>query len=103
MRALKGTRGGSSSLVAGPWTLPTKNEDGSAIGTITDQTVYYDTVSRMGTGVAYASSVAVGNGSSLTKTITGLAAATTYYYATTVTVGGVESNLGMEASGISSP
>lgn len=98
-----GGGGGTSTMTAGPWALPTFMEDGSAIGTITNQTVYYDTVSRMGTGIAYANSVSVGDGVTLSKVLTGLSAATTYYYATTVTVGGVESNLSGEVSGVSVP
>lgn len=93
---------GASTMTAGPWILPTTMADGSAIGTITGQTVYYDTVSRMGTGVAYAYSQSVGDGVSLTKILTGLAALTIYYYAVTVIVNGVESDYGMESSGVSS-
>lgn len=94
---------GASTMTAGPWVLPTFNEDGSAIGTITGQTIYYDLISRMGTGAAYANSIAVGDGVTLSKVLTGLQANSTYYYATTVTVAGVESNLSGEQSGISVP
>lgn len=83
------------------WILPTKMADGSAIGTITGQTIYYDTVSRMGTTTPYSTSVPVGNGVSTSLVIPGLAAGT-YYYALTVTVGGIESDYGMEASAIAS-
>jgi hypothetical protein len=97
-----GTLGlGSASMTAGPWVLPTTNADGSAIGTITGQTIYFDTVSRMGSGVAYAYSTPVGDGTSLSKVLTGLAASTVYYYALTVTVAGVESDLGIENYGTS--
>lgn len=95
--------GGGSSLTVGPWVLPTLYEDGSAIGTITDQKIYYDTISRMGSGTNYTNSVSVGNGSSLTFVVTGLVATTLYYYAMTTIVGGVESNLGPEYSGVSVP
>jgi hypothetical protein len=78
--------------------LPTHDADGSAIGVIDNTTIYYDTVSREGTGVAYAYSTSVGDGTSTSKVVTGLQSATTYYFATTVTVGGVESNLSTETS-----
>ncbi len=78
------------------------DEDGSAIGTVTDHTIYYDTVSRQGTGEAYANSVSVGDGTTTTKVITGLLANTTYYIAVATVVSGVESNLSNEVSATTS-
>lgn len=92
-----------STMTASWNALPTFNEDGSAIGTITNQRVYYGRFSCMGTANAYETSVDVGSTSALSKLLTGLQAATTYYYATTVTVAGVESNLSTEQSGVSVP
>ena len=82
------------------WKLPALMEDGAAIGTITGQTVYYDIPSRVGTGVDYANSVPVGSGSLEAFTIPGLVIGETYHFALTVTVGGVESNLSLEGSGV---
>ncbi len=93
----------SGSTLTATWTLPTLNEDGSAIGTITNQTIYYDTVSRMGTGENYANSIFVGSGIATTALISSLVASTTYYYTVTVTVSGIESNFGTEQSGVSAP
>lgn len=98
LRNTGGSVAGSASLTI-TWTLPTTDTQGAVIGTITAQTVYYDTVSRMGTGAAYANSRAVGDGVSTSKVITNLAPATTYYFAITTTVSGVESEPGVEVSG----
>lgn len=100
MALLGASAGQSSGSLSVSWLLPALNEDGTAIGVITGQTLYYDTVSRMGTGVAYANSIPVGDGSSTSRTLTGLSSGTTYYFATTVSVGGVESNYSMESSGV---
>lgn len=81
------------------WDLPTTRADGTAIGTITGQTVYYDTVSRSGTIGAYAYSMGVGDGTSTSKVITGLTSATTYYFAVNATSAAGESSYSIEVSG----
>ncbi len=91
-------RGGS--LLA-TWELPTLMSDGSPIGTITGINVYFDPIPRMGTGIDYADSRVVSNPAALSALLTGLTPATTYYYAVTVTVAGVESDYGIEQSGVS--
>ncbi len=101
--AITNNVGAGASTMTATWALPTLMTDGTALGTITDQTVYYDTIPRMGTTTAYANSLAVGSGAAISKLLTGLAAATTYYYALTATVAGVESDYGIEQSGISAP
>ena len=95
---------GAFSAIAGAtllatWQLPTLMEDGTAIGAITAVKVYYDIVSRMGTGVDYAFSQGAG-AAATSLPLTGLVAGTTYYYAVTVTVGGVEGNYSNEYSGV---
>lgn len=67
------------------WVQPTKNADGTAIGAITEQTVYYDATPRMGTGTSYANSAAVGSGSLTSKRIRRLVHGRTYCFAVTVT------------------
>ena len=92
--------GGTSTLTVGPWILPTKASDGSAIGTISDQRVYFDNSSRMGTGVNYSYAQNVGNGTSLSKVVTGLKSGLTYYFAVVTIVGGIESDYSAETSAV---
>lgn len=94
---------GTKTLTVGPWVLPTKNADGTAIGTITNQTIYYDTVSRMGTDVPYTYSTLVGDGTTLTKVISNLLANTTYYVAMTVSTASGESDYSAEAFATTAP
>lgn len=94
--------GGGVGALAITWELPTFNEDGTPIGTITAQTAHFDTVSRMGSGVDYAFSQAVGDGTSTSTSIVGLTPGVDYFWAMTVTAGGVESNYGIESSGTAS-
>ncbi len=91
---------GNATLATVSWVIPTTKVDGSAIGTISAQTIHYDTVSRMGTGVDYAYSLDVGSISATTKTITNLTSGQTYYYATSVSIGGVRGEYGVEHSGV---
>lgn len=100
---VKGSRTAGKSAPVSWVNLPTRNADGSAIGAIGDQKVYWDTISRMGTGVAYANSATVGDGTSLSKIITGLAANTPYYFATSTVVSGVESELSPEVTVTTAP
>lgn len=60
------------------WVATTIDAQGNAVS-ITDATVYYDTTSRS-PGLGYAHSASVG-GATASKVITGLLAATTYYFA----------------------
>lgn len=103
-RFVKGSRGApvGSATMGVAWTAPTEDTDGSAIGTITDYQVCYDTVSRQGTGVAYATCTAIGSAST-SHTITGLLAATLYYIAVRASVGGVLSNYSNEQSATTNP
>ncbi len=73
------------------WSLP--------VGSIDSQTVYYDTVSRMGTENPYAYFVTVPSAVVTSKVLTGLFPGT-YYWALTSTEAGVESDLGLESSGV---
>ena len=93
---------GTKSLTVS-WNMPQFNADGSAIGTITNQTVDYDTVSRIGTGVPYANTVAVGDGVSTSKVVTGLFASTLYYFSVRSLVGGIWSDSGNETSATTAP
>lgn len=97
-----GSAVGSSSLTVS-WVLPLTNADGSALGTMTDQTVFYDTVPRMGTGVAYANSTSVGSSSATSKVISGLFSGTTYYFAVAAVISGVRSDYSIETSGTVAP
>jgi hypothetical protein len=85
------------------WQLPTTDADNTSIGTITDQQVCYDTVTRQGTTTAYGTCVSVGSASALTYQLTGLTANTLYYVATKVIVSGVASNPGNEVSATTAP
>jgi hypothetical protein len=83
--------------------IPTTDADNTAIGTITDQQVCYDTTSRMGTPADYGTCVSVGSASALTYQLTGLAANTTYYIATKVVVSGTVSGASVEVSATTDP
>jgi hypothetical protein len=94
---------GANKTLTLSWSLPTTYADGTAIGVITGQNVYYDTTQRQGVPSAYANSVSVGDGTSTSYQIACLAASTTYYVSHTVIVGGVESNYAVEESATTAP
>jgi hypothetical protein len=87
---------GASSITV-TWQLPTLDATGAPIGTITGQTVYYDTVSRGPLG-GYASSSAVGDGTSTSKVITSLSSGVVYYFAVTATTAVGEGSYSAEVS-----
>lgn len=80
------------------WALPTILADGTAVGTITSQKIYYDTVSRS-PGTSYSSSVSIVDGVSTSYVLGGLLPSTTYYIAISSTTAAGESSLSQEYSG----
>jgi hypothetical protein len=58
------------------WLLPTAADDGSAVGTLTNQTINWGTTQ----GGPYTSSQGVGDGTSTTALVTGLPVGATLYF-----------------------